>query len=160
MTVSRFELEAARLVMSHRWAALATLGADGPNASMIAYASTRDVSSLLLYLSGLSEHTRNLMADPRVSMVVSEPVSNNVGDPQTLARVSLKGRAGQIERTAQEFGDLWQLYVGRLPEAAPRLGLGDFILFRVVVEEARYVGGFASARTIPINRLAEAALAF
>jgi putative heme iron utilization protein len=160
MTVTRSELEAARLVVSNRWAALATLGPDGPNASMVAYASTRDLSNLLLFLSGLSEHTGNLLTDPRVSLIVTEPDTEGGSDPQSLARVSLKGRAEPIERTAAEFQDYWEMYVGRLPEAAPRLGLGDFVLFRIVVDEARYVGGFAQTRTIPINRLSEAALAF
>jgi putative heme iron utilization protein len=160
VTVTRFELEAARLVKSHRWAALATLGVDAPNTSMVAYASTRDLSKLLMYLSGLSEHTRNLRADSRASLVVAEPDSDDVGDPQTLARVSLKCRAHLVERSADEFADLWQLYLERLPDAAPRLALGDFALFKFAVEEARYVGGFAQARTIPISRLAEAALAF
>ena len=160
MTVTRLELEAARLVMSNRWAAAATVGADGPNASMVAYASTRDIGNLLLFLSGLSEHTRNLLADPRVSLIVTEPDIEPGRDPQTLARVSLVGRAEPIERSDPDFKDSWEMYVGRLPDSAPLLNLGDFILFRVVVDEARYVGGFARARTIPIQRLSEAALAF
>jgi putative heme iron utilization protein len=159
MTVTRGELEAARLVMTHRWAALATLGDDGPSASMVAYASARDLSRLVLFLSSLSEHTRNLINEPRVNLVVSE---TDLGDrdPQTLARVGVKGVAEMIERTSPEFEDFWRIYIDRLPDAAPRIVLGDFSLFRVVVEEARYVGGFAQANTIPVARLSAAALEF
>jgi putative heme iron utilization protein len=159
MTVTRFELEAAQLVMSHRWAALATIGEDGPNASMVAYASTRDVSNLLLFSSDLAQHTRNMVSDPRVALIISEPDSTGT-DPQTLARVSINGHTEQIERGAPEFSDLWQVYGGRLPDAARLLALGDFSLFRVVVVQARYVGGFGRAHTIPVSRLSEAALAF
>ena len=150
------DLDAVRLVLAHRWAALATLGEDGPSASMVAYAPEPDLSSLLLFLSGLSEHTRNLIEEPRVALVISQ-TDPGTGDPQTLARVSVKGTAEMVERTAPEFEDVWQTYVARLPDAAPRIALGDFALFRLVFDEARYVGGFAQAGTIPAERLSAAA---
>jgi putative heme iron utilization protein len=159
MTVARFELEAAGLVISHRWAALATLGANGPAASMVAYAPTRDASRLILFLSGLSEHTRNLINEPRVSLVVSEADPGR-GDPQTLARVALRGIAEVIERNSPAFEDVWRIYIDRLPEAAPRIVLGDFSLFQVILDEAHYVGGFAQAHTIEVSRLSAAALEF
>lgn len=151
------ELDAARLVLGHRWAALATLGGDGPSASMVAYSPEPDLSSLVLFLSGLSEHTLNLIREPRVALVISE-TDPGIGDPQTLARLSVKGTAEMVERTAPEFESVWRTYIARLPDAAPRVVLGDFSLFRVVVGEARYVGGFAQASTIPAERLSAAAL--
>ena len=157
MGVTSSELDAARLVLAHRWAAMATQGADGPSASMVAYAPEPDLGSLVLFLSGLSEHTRNLSNEPRVGLVISETDPGN-GDPQTLARVSVKGMAEIVERTAPEFEGVWRTYVSRLPDAAPRIALGDFSLFRVVVGEARYVGGFAQAGTIPSEQLSAAAL--
>lgn len=159
MTVTRFELEAARLVMNHRWAALATLGPSGPLASMVAYSTNRDVSRVGLFLSSLSEHTRNLVNEPRVSLVVSE-IDPGIGDPQTLARVSLRGTAEVVERTSPEFEDVWRSHIDRLPEAAPRLVLGDFSVIQIVVDDAHYVGGFAQASTIPAERLSAAALEF
>ena len=160
MTVTRFELETARLVMDRRWAALATQGDDGyPSASMVAYAWVPDLSNLLVFVSGLSEHTRNLVKEPRVSLVVSED-DTNTEDPQTLARVSVTGRAEVVERSSPEFPDVWQTYVEQLPAAAPRIVLGDFLLIRIVVSEVRYVGGFAQAHTIPVERLSAAALEF
>ena len=151
------ELDAARLVLGHRWAALATLGDDGPSASMVAYSPEPDLSSLVLFLSGLSEHTLNLIREPRVALVISE-TDPGIGDPQTLARLSVKGTAEMVERTAPEFESVWRTYIARLPDAAPRIVLGDFSLFRVVVGEARYVGGFAQAGTITAGRLSAAAL--
>jgi len=155
MDVTTFELDAARLLIDNRWAALATFGEDGPAASMAAYAPVSNQSSLLLFLSGLSAHTRNLITEPRVALVIAE-TDPGVGDPQTLARLSIKGTAQPVERTAPGFEHLWQAYVSRLPDAAPRRALGDFLLFRVVIGEVRYVGGFARAGTIPAERLAAA----
>ena len=157
MSVTGSERAAARLLADHRWAALATLGEDGPAVSMVAYAPATDLASLLLFLSNLSEHTRNLIARPGAALVVSE-IDTGSGDPQTLARVSVKGTVGIIERTAPEFDGAWRTYVGRLPDAAPRIALGDFSLFRVDIREARYVGGFARAGTIEVAQLSAAAV--
>jgi putative heme iron utilization protein len=160
MTVTRFELEAARLVIDRRWAALATQGDDGyPSASMVAYAWVRDLSNLLVFVSGLSEHTRNLIKEPRVALVISQD-DTDTDDPQTLARVSVTGRDEVVERNSPEFADVWQMYIEQLPAAAPRIVLGDFLLIRIVVSEVRYVGGFAQAHTIPAGRLSSAALEF
>jgi len=122
---------------------------------MVAYATEPDLSGLFLFLSSLAEHTRNLIAEPRTSLVVSEP-DPGTDDPQTLARVTLKGTGAAIERAAPAFTSSWGFYVARFPEAAPRLGLGDFSLFRVAIHEARYVGGFARATTISPERLSSA----
>ncbi|MDH3259410.1 MAG: CREG family protein [Acidimicrobiia bacterium] len=157
MSVTGSELAAARLVMAHRWAALATLGDEGPAASMVAYAPEPDLNSLVMLLSWLSEHTRNLVTEPRTALVISEPDPGS-GDPQTLARLSVKGTAETVERTAPGFEGVWRTYLSVLPDAAPRITLGDFSLFRVVIREARYVGGFAQAGTIPPGRLSAAAL--
>ena len=143
--------EAARLLLRHRWAALAT---EGPAASMVAYAPGRD-ASLLLYVSSLSAHTRRLAEQPRVALVVSEP-DPGIGDPQTLARVSVTGSVRLIDRRDPGFPAAWEAYVAHLPDAAPRLALTDFSLFRVTVEEVRYVGGFARAGTITAEQLAAA----
>ena len=124
---------------------------------MVAYAAEPDLSSLLLFLSGLSEHTRNLISEPRVSLVISETDSGE-GDPQTLARLTIKGNVQVVERTAPEFEDGWRTYVARLPDAGPRIVLGDFSLFRIGIASAHYVGGFAQAGTIPVKRLSAAAL--
>jgi putative heme iron utilization protein len=152
MSATSTERDAAQLVLAHRWAALATLGDGGPAASMVAYAPEPDLGSLLLFLSGLSEHTRNLISEPQVALVITETDSGE-GDPQTLARLSIKGTAERVERSAPEFEEVWRTYVARLPHAAPRIVLGDFSLFRVAVASAHYVGGFAQAGTIPVERL-------
>ena len=150
------ELDAARMLQDNRWAALATIGEDGPSASMVAFVAEPDLTGLVLFLSGLSEHTRNMLIEPKVSLVISEPDEGS-GDPQTLARLSVKGMADKIERDAPEFEDVWRVYLDRLPDAAPRIALADFSLFRIALSTVRYVGGFAQAGTIPLPRLSAAA---
>ena len=136
--------EAAALIRTQRWAALATLDEGRPLASMVAYALDEPQGALLFFLSQLAQHTRNLLDAPQVSLAVSEPDAQD-GDPQRLQRVTLAGAVEVVRRGTPGFEDAAQCYVDRFPDALPRFELGDFLLFRFVPADARYVGGFARA---------------
>jgi putative heme iron utilization protein len=140
-------VEAARLILDHRWAALAATGPDGPVASMVAYAPEVGLEGLLMYLSGLSAHTGLLRESPEAALVIFAPDPGQ-GDPQILPRVSLRGTVRVVDRSSADFGPAWERYARRFPWAAPRLSLGDFVLFRFEIVTARYVGGFARASTL------------
>jgi len=142
--MSAITREAAALVRAQRWAALATLDAGRPLASMVAYALDDENAGLLFFLSQLAQHTRNLLESPDVSLAITEPDTQD-GDPQRLQRVTLAGRVEVVRRGTEAFDPAAQRYVDRFPDALPRFELGDFLLFRLVPEEARYVGGFARA---------------
>ena len=148
--------QAVRMLKNHRWSALATTGQDGPMASMVSYAIEPDLG-ILMFLSGLARHSRNLKETPLASLVVAEPDQPEVADPQTIARVSVQGTVEGIPRDDPGFGPAWQVYVDRFPFAAPRLQLGDFTLYRLVPSAARWVGGFGAARTIKPDALRAAA---
>ncbi|HUM02021.1 MAG TPA: pyridoxamine 5'-phosphate oxidase family protein [Thermoanaerobaculia bacterium] len=149
-------LLAARLVSSHRWAALATVHEGGPLASMVAYAGEKDLSALFFHLSGLSAHTRDLLADGRASLCVGE-ADPGTGDPQTLARLTLTGRTVALEEGTPPFDAARRLYLARFPDAEMRFELPDFVLFVFVPEEGRVVGGFARAGRVSPEQLSEAA---
>lgn len=147
----------ARLLTEQRWAALATVGEDGePNSSYVAFAIETDFKAVLLHLSQLAAHTRNLLARPTVSLAVTEP-DDGRDDPQTLARVTLKGTAVVVPRESGEYTTARERYLERLPAAGPLFGFGDFQLFHVEIAQARYVGGFARARTFGPEALSRAA---
>lgn len=149
--------ESVRLIAASRWAALATSAGKGPMASMVSYAVEPGMTGLLMFLSRLARHTRNLEENPAASLAISVPDTPEVLDPQTLPRVSVQGWVEPVERTSSEFGAAWAVYSGRFPSAAPRLQLGDFTIFRLHPEEARYVGGFGAARTVRGDALQRAA---
>jgi len=151
-----FALLAARLLSAHRWAALATLHEGGPLASMVAYAAETDLSALFFHLSGLSAHTRDLLADGRASLCVGE-ADPGTGDPQTLPRVTLTGRTVALEEGTPPFEAARRLYLARFPDAEIRFGLPDFVLFVFVPEEGRVVGGFARAGRLSPEQLSQAA---
>jgi heme iron utilization protein len=147
----------ARLIWGGRWAALATYGDGVPLASMVAYACEPGFARFLLHLSRLSAHTRNLLASPSVSIAISEPDKDQVRNPQTLARVSIQGEARPLQEDSSGYSEAKALYVNRFPDSSPLFGFGDFLLFRLVPREARFVAGFARAYSLDSEELKEAA---
>lgn len=126
-----------RVARASRKAALATLMEGAPYASLVTVALDHDLTPVLL-LSGLSDHTRNVMADARVSLLFDG--TDGHPNPQTGPRVTLTGRA---ERTGDER--LKARFLARHPGAAMYAGFGDFGFWRVVPDRAHFVGGFGRA---------------
>ena len=133
---------AARGLMRRaRSAALATSlrDEDGrPYVSLVTVACDCDGSPLLL-LSDLADHTRNLAADPRASLLFE--AASRRANPQTGPRVTVLGR---IERSDHERHR--RRFLARHPGAALYAGFADFGCYRMTVERAHFVGGFARAR--------------
>jgi putative heme iron utilization protein len=125
---------------------LATQGDGQPFASLVTHAMAPD-GALLLWLSTLSQHTRQLAREPRCALMAqSQPISAN---PQTAPRATITGLAEQIEDPA-----LKARWLARHPYAALYADFGDFGLWRVVPQSGLLVGGFAAA-----HRLRQADLA-
>src|SRR4029079_19112731 len=84
-------LAAKKLLREGRSGALATLlaGSGDPYCSLVNVATAVDGAPLLL-LSKLALHTKNLLADARVSLMLDE---RKEGDPLEGARVMLMGTA-------------------------------------------------------------------
>lgn len=152
------EREIGRLVRTQRWAALATVHKGKPYASMVSYAAEQNFESILLHLSRLAPHTRNLLQNPEAALLIAEPDPGR-GDPQTLGRLTIEGEVRPIERETAGYEEAREWYLRRLPDAEGLFEFSDFQLFRLVPTKARYVGGFARAHSLTPAQLREAALA-
>ena len=141
-----------RLILSQRWAALATSRGDEPYASMVAYVAEPDLGGILLHLSRLARHTRNVLHNPRGGLVISTADPGD-GDPQTLPRASIQGAVQLLTRDASDYTAARALYIARFPDAAPRFAFGDFELFRLLPEHTRYVAGFGQTYTLAASQL-------
>jgi putative heme iron utilization protein len=138
--------EARRLLRAARAATLASSAGGQPFASLVTPACAPDLSVLLL-LSDLSEHTRQLRAEPRCAvLVVGEAVERN---PQTAPRVTVTG----VAETVDDPG-LKARWLAMHPYGALYADFGDFHLWRIRPRAALFVGGFARA-----HRLKQAELA-
>ena len=129
---------AKSLLRRRREGALATLMADGgdPYCSLVNVASHPDGSPILL-ISRLAVHTRNILADPRVSLMLDERAA---GDPLEGARIMLAGRAEAAG--ADQFECLRRRYLNVHPSAEAFAGFKDFSFFRINPSGAHLVAGF------------------
>lgn len=126
------------LLRRSRQGALATLmpNKGDPYCSLVATASAPDGAPLLL-ISRLAIHTKNILADARVSLMLDERIA---GDPLEGARVMLAGVARQIEGDAATVSR--RRYLAAHPEAEMFADFPDFSFFRIDVQGAHLVAGF------------------
>lgn len=132
----------AHLIRTQRVAALGTLREGAPFVSLVALAATADFSAFYLHISRLAVHTRDILQDPHVSLLLAEPDTDGARDPQTLARLSIQGMAEEVGPDAPDYVEARALYLARFPDAGQNFRLADFALFRIRPNRARYVAGF------------------
>lgn len=133
-------------------AALGTLGADGPFVSLAPVAPEPGGRGFFLHVSGLARHTRDLRADPRVSLLFVAPLDAGQ-DPLALPRLTLQGRAEELPADSPEGRSATETYLARFPQAAQTLGLGDFAFFWIRPDSGRLVGGFGRAFTLSATQV-------
>jgi putative heme iron utilization protein len=126
--------------------ALGTLmtGSGDPYCSLVNMATAADGSPLLL-ISQLALHTKNILADARVSLMLDE---RKEGDPLQGARVMLMGTA---EQTAS--ADARRRYLAHQPEAEMFAGFPDFAFYQIKLKGAHLVAGFGRIVDLKPNDL-------
>src|SRR6185437_3866407 len=129
---------ARSLLRRSRQGALATLmpGSGDPYCSLVNLASHADGSPILL-ISRLAVHTKNILSDSRVSLMLDERAP---GDPLEGARIMLSGRAEQASESNK--GNLRSRYLSAHPAAADYADFADFSLFLVRPTGTHLVAGF------------------
>jgi heme iron utilization protein len=129
---------ARSLLRRSRQGALATLmaGSGDPYCSLVNVASHPDGSPILL-ISRLALHTKNLLADPRVSLMLDERAE---GDPLEGSRIMLAGRAE--EASGEGAAILGRRYLNAHPSAEAFVEFKDFSFFRIIPSGAHLVAGF------------------
>jgi putative heme iron utilization protein len=126
------------LLRRSRQGALATLmaGTGDPYCSLVNVASHPDASPILL-ISRLALHTRNILADSRVSLMLDE---RGEGDPLEGARIMLAGRAEEVSR--DDAAVCRGRYLSVHPFAEAFVDFKDFAFFRIRASASHLVAGF------------------
>ena len=125
------------LLHSANHGALATLSerATGyPYATVLPFVLDEQHRPVFL-ISLLAEHTKNLLSNPRASLVVSEESQANV---LAGARVSLIGDV--VPWNAEQR--FVARYLRYQPDGERYLALGDFAFFRMTIKHVRAIAGF------------------
>lgn len=149
--------EARRFLRRHHAGVLATLSkrlGGYPFGSVVPFVLDHDAQPVIL-VSRLAEHTKNMTADPRASLLVHDAAA----DVQTAARLTLVGDAAPIAAAAA----IAARYLRYFPDAQGLMDLGDFSFWRLRPVFVRHIAGLGAIRSItpqsfapPENRLAEA----
>jgi heme iron utilization protein len=139
--------EARRLLRRARTATLASLNQDDgmPYASLVNIAT--DVSGHpLILISTLAWHTKNLLSNPKASVMVAEVPPS--GDALTGPRVTIMGRFARTEDEAVK-----RRYLARHPQAGFYAGFGDFAFWRLQPDRAHAVAGFGRIETMSADEV-------
>ncbi len=137
--------EVRRLIRSANYASLATLDrrSGSPFASLVQVSAMPDARPCFL-ISGLAQHTRNLVADSRASILID---CRSETEPMTTSRVTLSGRAqrlsGELEAIAR------RRFLAVHTDARAYAGFADFMFWCLAVEQAHLVAGFGRIRQVP-----------
>ena len=131
--------EARQLLHAHRYGVLCTLSKKfngHPFGSITPYLVDHN-GSVLVLISTLAEHTKNIQHDPRVSLI-----THNQDDPriQTQGRVTFVGTAQFVAGKA----DPGRRYLRYFPEAQAYFAMHDFSFCRIHPTAIRYIGGFGN----------------
>jgi putative heme iron utilization protein len=146
--------EARRYLRGRRYGALATNSkklSGYPFGSLVPFVLDH-AAQPVIFISRLAEHTRNIDADPHVSLLVHDAAT----DVQAAARLTL---AGDAVRVNDGLESLRQRYLNYFPNAEQLFALGDFSFYRVAPVMLRFIGGFGAIHWIsaesyapPVNR--------
>lgn len=112
-----------------------------PFGSIAPFVLDHDGNPLIL-ISTIAEHTKNIQADPRVSLIAFDP---GVPDMQAAGRLTLIGDAAVIPKDAPEVRARYLRY---FPQAKNYFDMHDFLFHRIAVSQARYIGGFGKIHWI------------
>ncbi|MGD9538316.1 MAG: HugZ family protein [Alphaproteobacteria bacterium] len=150
-TAAEMGKAARRLVRQSGVATLATAGRAGspaagfPYASLVLAATDHDGAPLLL-VSALAEHTRNIAAERRVSLLFDGTAG--LVDPLEGARLTLLGEAVPAAAPHQRTR-----FLARHPSAEAYAGFKDFSLIRIEPSRGHLVAGFGRIVWIERNEL-------
>lgn len=139
---------AKSLLRRSRQGALATLmtGSGDPYCALVNVASHPDGSPILL-ISALAVHTRNILADSRVSLMLDERAP---GDPLEGARIMLVGRAEAASQGELEL--VRRRYLNAHPSAEAFVSFADFSFFRIRPAWTHLVAGFGRILDLKADR--------
>jgi len=97
-----------------------------------------DRANPVFLISTMAMHTQNVRADPRSSLLVTQP--ETIGDPLGASRVTLIGNILPIP--VPEVAGARKLYLARYTNSKYWVDFDDFSFYRMHVVDVYYVGGF------------------
>lgn len=133
------ENDARTLLLQESFGILSTMSIDVPGypfGSVTPYCTDR-MCRPIIYISHIAQHTKNILADSRVSLTVVQRGESD--DVQAQGRVTCIADARQIERGDD---DVRERYFRYFPSSRQYENTHDFEFFRLELVRVRFIGGF------------------
>ncbi len=131
---------ASEFLRAHRYGVLATQSRSLPGypfGSITPYVLGA-TGEPVIYISTLAEHTKNVAADPRVSLTVFDPA--DADDPQAGPRLTFLAEAHALTGDAAAAAS--ERYYRYFPAARAYAGTHDFSFYALRAVRLRFIGGF------------------
>ncbi len=103
----------------------------------------------LLQLADIAQHTRNAKADSRASLLIQQPMVQ--GDVQSGWRVTVLGTLERVADPAVE--EALARFVQRVPQALDYSKQHDFNLYRLKMDQIRFIGGFGRISWVDVAKV-------
>ena len=132
------------LLASSRVLSLAVIVDGEAEAALLPFAPSADWTTLYVQASGLARHSRGLLADTRVGVLVHAPDTPDA-DAMQLPRLAVQAVVSVVPRETAGFTAAADRFAGRFPAALMTLAMDDFTLYGLTLGRGRYVEGFARA---------------
>jgi putative heme iron utilization protein len=131
---------ARRLLLEQSFGVLSTISLDVPGYPFgsVAPYSVDQQCRPVIYISTIAQHTRNILADARVSLTVFDS-SGGSDDVQARSRLTYIADARPVPK---EEGDVQDRYFRYFPSSRQYEQTHDFAFFRLEPVRLRFIGGF------------------
>ena len=119
---------------------LSTISVDVPGypfGSITPYCVDRDCQPII-YISSIAQHTRNIIANPKVSLTVVE-ANDESDDVQARGRLTLLADARPVDAANTDIRDR---YLRHFASAVQYEDTHDFSFYQLAPVRARFIGGF------------------
>src|SRR5713226_3516961 len=141
---------ARRLLLEQSFGVLSTISLDVPGypfGSVTPYCADQQCRPVI-YISTIAQHTRNILADSRVSLTVFDSDGGSE-DVQARGRLTYIANAGPVPR---EEADVQDRYFRYFPSSRQYEQTHDFAFFRLEPVRLRFIGGFGRIYWLEANQ--------
>jgi putative heme iron utilization protein len=128
-------------------ASLGTLHKGQPFVSMVPFALLPSGKGMVIHVSKLASHTKDMISSPQLSLMVMAPPDSE-RPPQAWARVTFQGEAVPFQESDSGYDEAKAAYLSRFPHSIEMFDFADFSLFAIIPHSIRFVGGFGMATTL------------
>jgi nitroimidazol reductase NimA-like FMN-containing flavoprotein (pyridoxamine 5'-phosphate oxidase superfamily) len=138
-----------KLLQSQPLAVLSTQGRGQPYASLVAFASSRDLRRLYFATSRSTRKYANILGDSRVAMLADNR-SNTVSDFRWATAATATGRAVEVEAGARDEAS--KLFLAKHPDLEKFIQSPGCALCEIQVETYFVVTRFQSVVEVPVRK--------